>query len=628
MCDACLEINEEILVNKAKILQFDPTRTLTLRKRFVADMEKRFKALSRLIAISIVNNDCFGLKESSNNLLLQSAVSPNEFKFDKNPAKINKFMDWLKQQEKDGVLELINRPGVFQADDKPWINTYIDTAYQRGIRRGREELRNQGVEIPDFGDKQLRDPIMVAFNQPVHAERVAMIYTRAFNDLKGITNAMDTQISRVLAQGLAEGRGPREIARSLVDRVDAIGRARARTLARTEVIRAHHSANVQEYRNAGIQGVSVRVEWSTAGFKVCPVCAALQGKKFSLDEIEYMIPKHPNCIDGDSVVLAPDAAALMQTMYSGPVIKIFMTDGAKLTVTPNHMLMTPHGLVMARFLHDGDDLLYCPEAQGKSISGPNDDGEPASIDEVVKAFTESSGSPAASMPVSAIDFHGDGVLCEGDVHVIRADSFLRDGFNTKMGEIFKGFELNGRAVFDILFADGTFAEFFKRAFFPPDGIMGVTREQLAFLRGGLLHSQKHGFTSVPGSNSQLFEAPGDHTPAHPNPFGHGLDRQAFIDHLQDCFGVDAMTVAGTSFPEGQASFDKVGFDGIALNSPNEGGQAVKGFSSHVTRMQIKNVEIVHVDDLPMFDVTTTSTGYIVNGILSSNCRCVAIPIVD
>lgn len=297
VCEACLDINEasapRLAVNN--ILQFDPTRTLTLRKAFVTDMDKRFNALKRLIRQSIIDNDCFGLVSPATPFSALAAATPGQFRFDRSAAKVEGFMAWLSEQEKAGVLQLVNKSRIGAPVEQLWANIYVDTAYQRGIRRGREELRKQGADIPTFGDKQLRDPVIAAFNQPIHADRVGLIYSRIYSDLKGITSAMDTQISRVLAQGLAEGRNPRELARVITERVDKVGITRARMLARTEVVRAHHAANVQEYRNAGIEGVSVMVEWSTAGYKVCPVCSALQGKRFTLDEIEFEIPKHPNC---------------------------------------------------------------------------------------------------------------------------------------------------------------------------------------------------------------------------------------------------------------------------------------------------------------------------------------------
>lgn len=122
-----------------------------------------------------------------------------------------------------------------------------------------------------------------------------LLYTRTFNELKGITEAMDQQISRALAEGMAQGLGPAKIARNLTDRVDKIGITRARTMARTEIIRAHHLATINTYREAQIEGVRVKAEWSTAGFGVCPSCAEMEGKIFTLNEIEGMIPLHPSC---------------------------------------------------------------------------------------------------------------------------------------------------------------------------------------------------------------------------------------------------------------------------------------------------------------------------------------------
>jgi SPP1 gp7 family putative phage head morphogenesis protein len=107
-----------------------------------------------------------------------------------------------------------------------------------------------------------------------------------------ITDAKDAWISRVLAQGIAAI----EMARRIVDRVEGIGIARARTLARTEVIGSHAAATLNGFNKAGIEGVNVLAEFATAGDdKVCVRCSALEGKLFSIEEAEGLIPVHPNC---------------------------------------------------------------------------------------------------------------------------------------------------------------------------------------------------------------------------------------------------------------------------------------------------------------------------------------------
>lgn len=265
----------------------DPTRTLTIRRRFDGEMYRRFRRIKGLIRRSIVDNDAFGLKTNE-------VANPNQFNFPTSDAKIGAFMGWLDEQVKDGIINVSYQGGRrTEAARAAWMNVYIDSAYQQGIQRGRQEVNKarRGQRLSTD-----RSAVQMAFNQPFHADRVGMAYIRTYDELAGITQAMSQQISRELAQGIAEGRNPLQIANKLNDRVDKVGLHRARLLARTEVIRAHHAANIQEYHEAGAAGVEVQAEWLTAGDgRVCERCASLQGKVYALAEIEGMIPLHPNC---------------------------------------------------------------------------------------------------------------------------------------------------------------------------------------------------------------------------------------------------------------------------------------------------------------------------------------------
>jgi len=290
---------------------YDPTRTTTLRNQFAAEMGRKFKWLRGQIRKAIVDRDCFGLKNRMNVFQL-----PNhrEFNFKRDAAKLVAFEQWLNEQVQQGILETFRAPQLGAGVEDVWTNRYIQTSYQKGIVRARNELRAAGIkdlggmEIPSLGTDAA---IQTAFNQPFHLDRVGLLYTRTFNDLKGITNNMDAQISRVLAQGMADGKGPYQIAELLTKTIsgpvgdlsltDTLGRfipaeRRAKILARTEIIRAHHAATIQEYRNWGLEGVKVKAEWTTAGdSRVCARCRALEGKIFTLKEIEGKIPLHPQC---------------------------------------------------------------------------------------------------------------------------------------------------------------------------------------------------------------------------------------------------------------------------------------------------------------------------------------------
>lgn len=276
----------------------DPTRTQTIRKRFEQDIAGRFQRLRKRIKDKILQDEAFGdIGEPIRNR--------GEFDFPRSSEKVNAFMAWLKEQEQAGAIDLIvTEPSRFGVDQR-WANVYIDTAYQQGIRRARVELNKQGVDTLDTTDPT---QTLAGFNNPVHADRVGLIYTRVYSDLKGITDEMDKQISRVLAQGIAEGLNPLEIARQITDRVDKIGITRARVLARTEIVRAHHQANIQEYKNAGIDEVEIVAEFVTAGDdRVCPQCESLNGNIYTIDAAEGLIPVHPMCRCVATPVLREDA---------------------------------------------------------------------------------------------------------------------------------------------------------------------------------------------------------------------------------------------------------------------------------------------------------------------------------
>lgn len=256
----------------------DPTQTTGVRKRFSADAYKRFRRLKGRIRDAVVKNDGFGL-----------TTNRGDFDFERSSRKVQSFMDWLAEQERQEGLRVEQGTSIENAAEQAWTATYVRTGYQRGVNSAGKRMRGQGIEIEDDFEEG-------AFNRPIHADALGIIYTRTYRELQGVTDAMDQQISRELAQGLAEGINPTEMARRINDRVDKIGITRARTLARTEVINANAEATLNSYQEAQVEGVSVQAEFSTAGdARVCPRCEKLEGTVYTIDEARGLIPVHPNC---------------------------------------------------------------------------------------------------------------------------------------------------------------------------------------------------------------------------------------------------------------------------------------------------------------------------------------------
>ena len=289
-----------------QINSYDPTRTTVLRNTFAREMRKRFRELTSVIWKAIVEEDCFGLQAG---FYQMTPPGRQAFVFPRSADKVAAFMEWLNRQVERGILEVAELQQVGVGIEGAWTNKYIQDSYKRGVIRARYELQKAGFDVPTIDQT---GGIEISMSTPFHIDRVGLLYTRTFSGLKGITAQMDTQISRVLAQGMADGDGPRLLARKLIATIngtgmgelgitDTLGRyipasRRAELLARTEIIRAHHNATIQEYRNWAVEGVKVKAEFVTAGDdRVCDRCNALEREVFTLDRIEGLIPLHPQC---------------------------------------------------------------------------------------------------------------------------------------------------------------------------------------------------------------------------------------------------------------------------------------------------------------------------------------------
>lgn len=276
----------------------DPTRTAGLRQEYARDCSSRFTVLKKLIKTTIVENEAL----SSTPGLRIMASARTRYDFPSDPAgKAQAFMDWLMDAADEGILEIEQRDGRRIVLRQEWQNTYVRAAYTRGVEQVDTLLARAGGESGAFEAWRVFDQTSKIdpqrfLRKPMHADALGILYTRNFNELKGITEAMGNQIAEVLTRGMAQGMGTRQLARLLNERVDKIGIRRATTMARTEIIRAHAEATINRYEEYGLQNVVGMAEWQTAGdHRVCPLCRAIEGRTYTIAEARGMLPLHPNC---------------------------------------------------------------------------------------------------------------------------------------------------------------------------------------------------------------------------------------------------------------------------------------------------------------------------------------------
>ena len=288
---------------------YDPTRTMMLRKAFAQNMNRRFDELIRVIRIAVVEQDCFGAQRRA--ITTQQMVPPGWHAFDypRSAARVELFMRWLQQQVNRGILTAQQFYQIGASIEAAWTNIYVADSYKRGIIRARYEMQKAGMNVPSIDSSGGIDAV---FGLPMHMDRVGLLFTRVFSELIGVTEAMANNIAQILSQGMIDGDGPRLLARKMVAAIDGTGagtlgitdklgrfipaKRRAEILARTEIVRAHTIASLQEYKNWGVLGLKVKAEFLTAGDdRVCPKCASLEGKVFKIDEAWGIIPVHPCC---------------------------------------------------------------------------------------------------------------------------------------------------------------------------------------------------------------------------------------------------------------------------------------------------------------------------------------------
>lgn len=268
----------------------DPSRTGGIRRKFEIEVRARFKVFKKRLLDLVLVEDAFGLKPPS------TLKVNTRFKFNTDAQKLEEFRKWLSKQSQDLIL---SDPNTTKDD---WWAKYAEEAYKQGQGRAFDDTKKpyargyaSDESTRDFYKGSKYEFLSSSFNQPETVEKIQLLSGRTFSDLKGMTDAMATTLTRDLADGLARGDNPRTIADRL-EKSLGISESRAETIARTEIIRSHSQGAIDAMRQMGVEEIGVMVEWSTTDdFRVCPLCRPLDGITLKLDEAEGMFPRHPNC---------------------------------------------------------------------------------------------------------------------------------------------------------------------------------------------------------------------------------------------------------------------------------------------------------------------------------------------
>lgn len=265
----------------------DTTQTQTIQAEYARRLRGHLARLNARIRKDVGERDVLGLadndgmggprsfgnqEDDDSGVYVPEEVPTMEFPTDE--SKIPAFQDWFQQQLRFGFLE----------EAPTDHNRYVRSAYARGIRNSENRLSSIGVGT---GNENIR----VLMETPRHVARLQKLYTRNFGLLEDIAEDMAEEVGRTLTRSFVDGVSPSETANRLTDRVNAVGKTRATTLARTEVMNANHEATMARYQDLGVNKVDILVD------APCTICEGIAaGGPYTLANARGLLPAHPNCV--------------------------------------------------------------------------------------------------------------------------------------------------------------------------------------------------------------------------------------------------------------------------------------------------------------------------------------------
>ena len=378
------------------------------------------------------------------------------------------------------------------------------------------------------------------------------------------------------------------------------GQSRARLISQQETKNAYQNGeldlaqNVDRWLKKNKPTSYIVKTWATTSDKPCPFCKKMDGVEAGIkdsfvpgglidsddvtlvldpDYSDGTIPDaHANCIIGDTHVLSPDLENIQRAYYSGAIVKIMTAKGRRLSVTPNHIVLTSRGWVAAKNLTKTDSVISYNFGEETSPKiNPNDDKSPASIEQIFTSFIESGSMLSVSMPSTTKDFKGDGLSIQGNIDVISADRLLSSSIDVSFLECF---------------------------------------ENLTFANADV------------SSSSSLIKLRDLRTML----FALTLTSDSLVSFDELCSMLSGGELTGAEFVSFFSSSDydlrlkKATADDSSVDLISF-SDALFGLSRYITVDDVVDVEMVHYSG-HVYDLSTKSTTYIANSIISSNCQCV------
>jgi hypothetical protein len=312
-------------------------------------------------------------------------------------------------------------------DESDGIVTDLDLGLLAGLSAIHPWLED--VAADRAGDELLSLGISGETDFFSHANERAAAYAkqRAAELVTDIDDSTRDMLRSVIADGLEAGAMREDIIADIIA-LDIFSDDRATLIADTEVAMANGQGALAGYKEAKAAGVKLKKIW-VCDSDPCPICE--ENQDAGEIDVEDQFPSgddseiaHPNCFIAGTSVAAVGVTVAFRRAFKGKIRIIGLAGNRDMSVTRNHPILTDRGWAKAIDLKVGDKLakVASPEVL-RLIADPKNHYIESSIKNVANSLLMSGGMATGTVPTTAIDFHGDGVV-NGEVEIVRAASHL------------------------------------------------------------------------------------------------------------------------------------------------------------------------------------------------------------
>lgn len=491
---------------------------------------------------------------------------------------------------------------------------YVIPAYEKGAAQG---WRNLGIQSTEY--QALRPTLQSLLLSEPYQNRIGLIRAREFELMKGLSASVKQGLSQQLTAGLAQGIGPREIARNITKQT-GIEQRRAATISRTEINQALRTARLDETQDAATRlQINVRVlHISALSPTTRPTHAARSGQLFTVSEERGWYAQDGNAINCflPGTRVRGRFVGGSKSLYDGPVVHIVTVGGNEFTVTPNHPLLTDCGRLAAGQVRKGDYLFANPV----NVEHPNRIGDLDSqlvgtaIEDVFAALSEI--GQARTVRVSAVDLHGDAQFVQEEIHVVGADRVLTFNLQPESAQLLDYLQLKHTDPVEAL-SNRPFNPDLHTINLPTALGVGSLGACLPVFGGVLGMSDIGAFTPAPVFEPVLIEPSVEGDAGNSNVLGDGQDRLSGQVPCVEGRNVVPAFKAGVHSPESDL------FEGLVERPTADANfvrKALDTFPGLATLDQVVEVNVLHFRG-HVYDLEEVSGGMIAENITLWNCKC-------